>query len=253
MAACGVSEGRVAIVTGGASGIGSAVSRMLARRGDRVAVVDLQPPAAGARDGPGPATFVRADVSSHTDARDAVVRVLDEHGKLDVLVNCAGALGPAGLLSADEADVHRVIAVNLMGTMHMCKYAIAGMRANGGGAIVNVGSISAVTGSLDAPAYAAAKAGVVAFTKSLARKYARHNIRANCVCPGSVLTTNFLKASRGVDATPPERLALARAIPIGRCVDPDEVATLVGFITSRECDALNGATIVLDGGEVLGA
>jgi NAD(P)-dependent dehydrogenase (short-subunit alcohol dehydrogenase family) len=246
----------VAFITGGASGIGLATARLYAQRGYRVAVADNDGDrgemAVKELESATRAAFIKADVSRPEEARFAVVEAVRKFGKLDAAVNNAGILGPEGfILNADE-ELERVISINLCGPLWVCKHVVAHMKQHGGGAIVNVSSIAALVGSADYPAYAASKSGLVGLTKSLARKYGRNNVRANCVCPGSVRDTNILVRARGAALTTQEKLELTNAIPLGRITTPQDIAETIFFLTSPAAGALTGAVVVVDGGEMLG-
>lgn len=245
-----------AIVTGAASGIGLAITKSLLEKGYCVAMLDKDTETgqkvAGQIGNSAKLIFLACDVSNPREVEDVVQRATARLGHITVLVNNAGDLGPEGYLVSDDDSLAAVLAVNLLGPLYMSKRIISHMKEHGGGRIVNVSSITAIIGSPDYPSYAAAKAGLVGLTKSLARKYARNNIRVNCVCPGSVLDTRLLLRSRGSPILPEERIGLMKKIPIGRALNPSEVAELVIFLVSPGSSGLNGATIVLDGGEMLG-
>jgi NAD(P)-dependent dehydrogenase (short-subunit alcohol dehydrogenase family) len=245
-----------ALITGGASGIGLATARQLASRGQRVVILDVDVAAAGralhAIASEPPAVFVEGDVSRPAQVRDAFRQATAAVGRIELLVNNAGILGVADFIESDDEALQRVLSVNLGGCIWTSREAVVHMRENGGGVILNVASITASIGSPDFPVYAAAKAGLVGLTRSLARRYARHNIRVNCICPGSVRDTNLLTAS-GLEALSlQERLALTHHIPLARITCPNDVASMVAFLGSPAARAVTGAVLVVDGGESLG-
>jgi len=245
----------LAVVTGGASGIGFAIAQVFLEKGYRVVILDNDEESGGQAASHlrqfGDIAYIACDVSRPEESERVVKQCIADWGRIHVLVNNAGVLGPAELLSADDEDLVKVIGINLIGSLCMSKYVIQHMKLTGGGVIINISSIVAITGSPGFPCYAVSKAGLVALTRSLAHKYARRNIRINCICPGSVLGTHLLSKSRGFDALPQERLELANKIPIGRVVRATEVARLAFFMASPETAAMTGAIVVLDGGETL--
>jgi NAD(P)-dependent dehydrogenase (short-subunit alcohol dehydrogenase family) len=200
----------------------------------------------------GPVSFMPCDVSQSLEVERAVAASLDSYGRINVLVNNAALLGPGDLLASSDDDLAKVLAVDLFGPLCLSKHVLPHMTKQGGGVIVNIASIACFVGSPNYPAYAASKAGLVGLTRSLARKYARRNVRINCLCPGSVRGTNLRTRSALRKYSTQEELALIGRIPLGRTVYPHEVAEMVFFLASPAAAAMTGATIVLDGGEMLG-
>jgi 3-oxoacyl-[acyl-carrier protein] reductase len=254
-------EGRVALVTGGASGIGRATAGVLVENGWRVLIADLD--AAGAcaaaaelAGSDDAAASVEADVGDSRQAARAVEAALERWDRLDLVMNNAGVVGKGAPIDRlDEDDLERVIAANLKGPFHVCKHAVAAMRERGGGVILNVASISAARGSPDYAPYAATKAGVVALTRSLARRVGRFNIRINCLELGSVEGTGLMaEERRGQDPTTrmQQQLAKSRNIPLGRAAQPCDVGWLTLFLASPLARHVHGAVVTLDGGESLG-
>lgn len=239
---------RVALITGGGRGIGRAVARRLATEGSHIAVADLDGAAAEAvaaevRGIGRRALAVRVDVTSADDVQRAVDEVQGRLGRADILVNSAGVLGP--FLPVWETPVEswdRLIAVHLRGTFLCCRAVVPGMIAQRWGRIVNLASIAGKEGfALDA-AYCAAKAGVIAFTKSLAKEVAPHNIRVNAVAP-TVIETDLVK---GIPAD--EIAEKQRRIPLGRFGRPEEVAALIRFLVSDESSFITGQCSDISGG-----
>jgi 3-oxoacyl-[acyl-carrier protein] reductase len=222
---------RVAIVTGGASGIGRATCELLEAQGVEAVVFD--------RSGDHP-----VDVSHPESVAAGVEAVRDRFGRIDVLVNAAGT--PAGGdLDADAYpdEWERSLAVNLTGTMLVTRACIADLQASGAGRVVNVASTEALGASRRTSPYAAAKHGVVGLTRALAVDYGRRGVTVNCVCPGSTLTgmTEAIPAER--------REAFARrSVPVGRYARPEEVAYMIVALTAPEASYVNGAVIPVDGG-----
>jgi 2-hydroxycyclohexanecarboxyl-CoA dehydrogenase len=227
-------DGRLAIVTGGSSGIGRAAVERLADAGARIVVADLEPPGTDA------VRFVRTDVSDDDAIRGLVESVAPDPPF--VLVNAAGWDRIEPFVENSFDFIERIVRINLLGPMKVSRALLPAMIAAGGGRIVNVASDAGRVGSSGETAYAGAKGGVVAFTKSLARELVRHGIRVNCVCPGPTDTPLF--------ASLPERLrsALVRAIPLGRLARPDEVADAIHFFASNRSEFVTGQVLSVSGG-----
>jgi len=237
-------DGRVAVVTGGASGIGLAIARRIAHSGGRVCLWDVDDEAL---------TLGRADIAGAyavlADVRDAVsVEVARDEtisalGRIDVLVNSAGVTGPNALTWEYPLDGWRtVLDVNLTGTFHTCRAIVPTMLAAGYGRIVNIASVAGKEGNPNASAYSASKAGVIALTKSLGKELAMTAIRVNCVTPAAVETKLFAQM------TPAHIEYMRSKIPMGRFGMPDEIAALVVWLCTEECSFSTGATFDLSGG-----
>jgi 2-hydroxycyclohexanecarboxyl-CoA dehydrogenase len=237
-------EDKIAIVTGAGQGIGQAIARKLAAEGATVVVTDLDEASAiqtaGALTG---AVAIHADVSDRQAVQAMADRVVQQFGRVDVLVNNAGWDKASPFVDSDPADWDRAIAINLYGVLHTCKAVLPLMAARGGGAVVNLGSDAGRVGSSGEAVYSAAKGGVIAFTKSLAREMARHQIRVNCVCPGPTDTALFASF-----AGPKLREALTKAIPFRRLGQPADVANVVAFLASDEASFVTGQTVSVSGG-----
>ena len=238
-------KGQVAVVTGGAQGIGGAVAERLAGAGAKVVIWDLNvDKAAGfAASLDGDAMALACDVSdwaSVTKARDAT---LAAHGGIDVLVNSAGIAGPiASVADYDNDAWNRILAINLTGTYHTNKAVIPTMESRGYGRIVNIASIAGKEGNPKAAAYGASKAGVIAFTKALAKEVAEKDIAVNCVTP-AVANTPILE-----QMTKDFTEFMLSKIPRGRFVEVTEIANLTAWIASRECSFTTGAVFDISGG-----
>lgn len=240
-------DGKTALVTGGASGIGKATVIEFARCGATVICADVNAEKGAELEREAAATnfaveFAAIDLADSDSVRRCAAAVAERHPRIDILVNAAGwnDIEPFVENSPDYMD--RVIAINLGGTLHLTQALLPGMIAAGKGKIVNVSSDAGRVGSTGETAYAAAKGGVIAFTKSLAREVARHSINVNCVCPGP--TDTPMLQSR------PDKLkeAFLRAIPFRRFAQPQEVADAIVFFAGPRSDYITGQVLSVSGG-----
>ena len=264
--------GKLAIVTGGARGIGAGIARVLATQGARVAVLDLDLAEAEktAAALPVPGLALACDAAAEADVAKAVQTVVERFGGLDIVVSNAGAgRGPSEPRapahpradSMSTADWDSYLSQNLRTTFVTGKAALPHLRARGGGAIVNIASIAGLVASPTLPAYAAAKAGVISLTKSLALDNAPHDIRVNVICPGFLWTraweglANRLKASvpeyAGLDARQIFLDRVKRAVPLGREQTPEDIGQLAAFLASDAARNITGQWIAVDGGITL--
>jgi 2-hydroxycyclohexanecarboxyl-CoA dehydrogenase len=239
--------GRIALVTGGASGIGKATVLELARCGAAVICADVDSEKSAevmreARDAGFSVTVAQVDLADPASIRRCADQVTRAHPRIDILVNAAGWNDIQPFVENTPAYMDRVMAVNLGGTLHLTRALLPGMIAAGGGRIVNISSDAGRVGSSGETTYAAAKGGVIAFTKSLAREVARHSINVNCVCPGP--TDTPMLQSR------PDKLkeAFIRAIPFRRFAKPQEIADAVLFFASPRSDYITGQVLSVSGG-----
>ena len=241
-------EGRVAFVTGAGRGMGRAIAERLAQEGARVAVTDLDKDTAteAAEAIGGDAHAIRVDVTDGASVGTGVEEVNAVLGPIDVLVNNAGWDRMARFLDTDEDLWDRLIAINLKGTLRTCKAIVPQMVERGAGRIVNISSDAARVGSSGEAVYSAAKAGIIGFSKTLAREVARAGINVNVVCPGPT-DTPLLADMMGQGN---ERLieSLKRGIPLGRLGRPEDVAGVVAFLASDDAAFITGQTVSVSGG-----
>jgi len=241
-------EGKVALVTGGGQGIGHTLCLALAQSGADVAVADiLLPPAqetvseiqAMGRK----ALTIEADVSQAESVHHMIAACVDGLGKLDILVNNAGIFPIAVVAWMSEAEWDRVMSINLKGVFLCSQAALAPLRQSGSGRIINLASVSGLVGAVGMAAYAASKAGVVGFTKSLAREVAPSGITVNAIAPGIILTE---QARRNF---PPSALETYTAqVPLGRLGTPDDLSAMVVFLASEAATYITGQVYAIDGG-----
>jgi NAD(P)-dependent dehydrogenase (short-subunit alcohol dehydrogenase family) len=249
-------EGKVAVITGAASGQGQAAARLFAKEGARVVVADLNDEGAqevvrDITDSGGEAATARVDVSREAEVEDMIRQAVEEFGRLDVLFNNAGVgysasdrMKMASVVETPEKDWDTILAINLKGVAMGCKHAIPIMEEQGGGAIVNNASINALVGLSGADAYTAAKGGIVSLTRVLAVDWGPKNIRINCICPGVVETPMIAPV-----LSDEQVLSLMReSTPLGRLARPEEIAQVALFLASDEASYLNGAILPVDGG-----
>lgn len=231
---------QVAVITGGASGIGAATAERFAREGATVLTMDVA----------GDADF-SLDVRDESAVAAAVRSVVDAHGRIDVVVNAAGIAGggPVHLVEEDEWD--RVVDVNLKGTFNVCKHVCAQMVTQRSGSVVNIASIEGLEGTEGGSAYNASKGGVVLLTKSMAIDYGRTGIRVNAICPGGIRTPLLMSLidQPGMEAY---RSKMLDAHKLGRFGEPEEVANAVLFLASSEASFVTGTAMVVDGGMTAG-
>jgi NAD(P)-dependent dehydrogenase (short-subunit alcohol dehydrogenase family) len=247
--------GKVAVITGAGSGMGREACLVFAAEGARIVAIDLDPAAlattASMVDGGDAIAVFEADVSDEALVGAAIRSAVDRFGELHVLYNNAGVLWrdrDLGVLDTDEAIWDRVMAINLKGMVWICKYGIPELIRAGGGAVVNIGSVSALLGdTVPQDAYTASKGAVISLTRSLAVQFAAQGVRANCIHPGFVETP--MQTVRTSDAAWVE--AARAAIPLGRLGTPRDVVNAALFLASDEASYITGAELVVDGGTMV--
>jgi meso-butanediol dehydrogenase / (S,S)-butanediol dehydrogenase / diacetyl reductase len=245
--------GKVALITGGGTGIGRAIALAFAREGAKVAVAGrrrekLEETLRDVEKLGGEGLAIVCDVAKAKDGERAVKETAKAFGQLNVLVNNAGVLHAATIEGTSEDQWDNLMTINLKGPFLMCKAALPEFRKTGGGTIVNVGSVLGLVAMKDRAAYCASKGGVSLLTKAIALDHAHENVRSNCICP-SIVETELVQ---GLFAASEEGKALRKArigsIPLGRMGRPEDVAEMAVFLASEESSWLTGAAIPLDGG-----
>jgi NAD(P)-dependent dehydrogenase (short-subunit alcohol dehydrogenase family) len=243
-------QGKVALVTGAASGIGAATAKRLAREGALVAVNDakldgLEAVAGEIRAAGAKALVVPGDVAKKADVERLVREVTQAFGRLDILINNAGINRDAMAAKMTEEQWDAVLAVNLKGTFLCCQAALPGMRERAWGRVVNTSSVGSL-GNIGQANYAASKAGVIGLTRTLALEYAKYGVTVNAIAPGPVMTQML--------AGVPEQIKekIIAQVPVGRIASPDEVAGVHVFLASDDAAFITGQVIFVDGGMSVG-
>jgi len=246
-------QDRVILVSGGGSGIGQAAALAFAREGGRVVVFERGREAArrfetllGEQGLEGHSLTV--DVSRARDVQRGVAAVTIRYGAIHVLVNNAGVEHTATLHETAEEDWDRVLGVNLKGVFLLSRQVLPVMVRAGGGAVVNLGSISGLLGWPAYAAYAASKGGVIQLSRQMAVDYARHNIRVNCVCPGTTWTPLVERLFAQEGDPEAAKAAIAARHPLGRFARPEEIAEAILFLASEEASFITGVVLPVDGG-----
>jgi len=253
----GALQGKVALITGAASGIGRATALLFAREGAALSLFDLDEP--GGRDaarvieeGGGRALFVRGDVGRDADARRAVDDTVARYGRLDVLFNNAGIIRRATVVDTSEEDWDRVMEVNVKGVFLLSRRAVPVMARAGGGVIVNTASVWGLVGGARAAVYCASKGAVALLTKAMAIDHGAQNIRVNCICPGDT-DTPMLRNEAGMLGDPLDRhMEQAADVPLRRVARPEEFAQAALYLAGDASSFVSGAPLIVDGGFVAG-
>src|SRR5215471_1675498 len=245
--------GKMAVITGGGTGIGQAIALAFAREGAKVAVVGrrlekLRETVQLLRQEGYDGVLLQCDVTHARETERAIEAAEDEFGKVNILVNNAGTLSVSTIESITEQEWDHVMATNVKGPFLMLRAVLPAMRRAGGGSIINIGSILGIAAIRDRAAYCASKGGVTMLTKAMALDHAHDNIRVNCICP-SIVETELVKGLFD-DSEPGRRLRQSRegTIPLGRFGRPADVAELAVYLAAEESSWLTGAAIPLDGG-----
>lgn len=241
---------KVVIVTGGGRGIGEGICQKLADEGAKVVVADLINDNAVATaqkivNSGGTALALKADITKRDDVAQMAGKVMEEFGRIDALVNNAGWDKVEPFLESTEETWDRVLAINLKGTLYTCKEILPIMIQQGYGKVVNIGSDAGRVGSSGEAVYAAAKGGIIAFSKTLAREMARYKINVNIVCPGPADTPLFQEIS---SYNPKLAGALEKTIPFRRLARPQDIANAVCYLASDEAEYVTGQTLSVSGG-----
>jgi NAD(P)-dependent dehydrogenase (short-subunit alcohol dehydrogenase family) len=246
-------KGKVAAVTGAASGIGRGISFRLAEMGAFVAILDIdeakgRETAADIEARAGSAVFVKCDVRSTADCRRAVETIIERQGKIDVLCNCAGIAIRKDIVDLTEDEWDLALDVTLKGIYLLSREVVPQMIRSGGGSIINIGSGWSLKGGPRAASYCAAKGGTVNLTRAMAIDHGKHHIRVNCVCPGDVDTPLLHSecSQLGEDTEAFMREAANR--PLARVGTPEDIANAVLFLSSPMASWITGAALVVDGG-----
>jgi NAD(P)-dependent dehydrogenase (short-subunit alcohol dehydrogenase family) len=244
---------KVALITGGTSGIGQATALLFAHEGAQVALIGRDESRGHAvaqeiEKAGGEAIFIRSDVRFAEECRRAVEETLQVFGRLDILFNNAGVFYPNTVLDCTEEEWDLTVDISLKGTFLMSKYALPTMISQGGGVIINNASGWGLVGGNEAAAYCAAKGGVVLLTKAMAVDHSRQGIRVNCICPGDVETPMLYQDAETRGMPWDEYLADAAARPMGRVGRPEEIAKAALFLASDDSSFITGAVLAVDGG-----
>jgi NAD(P)-dependent dehydrogenase (short-subunit alcohol dehydrogenase family) len=248
--------GKVALITGGASGIGEGTVRLFAREGASVVIADIQDDQ-GARLAAELGTrvaYVHTDVSREADVQSAVAEAVRRFGRLDCIFNNAGFGGVGGRIEAiDIAGFDQTIGVLLRGVLLGMKHAAPVMKRQGGGSIISTASVAGITAGFGPHVYSAAKAAVIQLTKTVAMELGEHNIRVNCICPGGIATPIFgkglgMSAEQAEAIVPLMKGVLENLQPIKRSGVPDDIANAVLWLASDDATFVNGHALVVDGG-----
>ena len=246
-------DGKVALITGGARGMGKAHVRHFVAEGARVVFGDVQDErGAAVADGLGGQScrYVHHDVTSEAQWAGAVAAAIGTFGRLDVLVNNAGVLKFASIADMPLADFRQILEVNAVGCWLGMKAVIGPMTAAGGGSIINISSIEGFTGAAGLSAYSASKFAIRGMTKVAARELGQYGIRVNSVHPGGVITSMILSQAEAADQMDPE--AFLKAMPLSRFAEPAEISRLVAFLASDESSYSTGSEFIADGGLLSG-
>lgn len=244
---------KVALITGGASGIGRATAILFAQEGAAVAIVDInavqgQSVAADIKSAGGNAIFIPCDVTKASDCRAAVEKTVATFGGLHILFNNAGIIRRADVINTTEDEWERVMAVNVKSIFLMSKYAIPYMEEAGGGAIINTSSGWGLKGGGNAVSYCASKGAVTNMTRAMAIDHGKGNIRVNAICPGDTDTPMLRDEARQLGQSEQIFLVEAASRPLGRYAQPIEIAQAVLYLASDAASYVTGATLVVDGG-----
>ncbi|MCK4898918.1 MAG: glucose 1-dehydrogenase [Anaerolineales bacterium] len=248
---------KVAIITGGASGIGKASALLLSKAEASIVIADVDDQGGQAvadiivKNG-GKAIYMHCDVTSASDCQLAVASAIGEFGSVDILFNNAGIIRRTTVLNTTEVEWDHVMAVNVKSIFLLSKFAIPHMEKSGGGVIINTSSGWGMVGGKNAVSYCASKGAVVNMTRAMALDHGSQNIRVNCICPGDTDTPMLRNEARQLDQTDEEFLADAADRPLKRIGTPDDIANTVLYLASDASSFITGTTIIVDGGGLAG-
>ena len=251
-------QGKTALITGGASGIGRATALLFAREGATVGIVDLNQEAGreAAREisaAGGRVIFERADVTRASDCRSVVERIVQEFGGIHILFNNAGIIRRASVVEISEEDWDAVMAVNVKSVFLMSREVVPVLARMGGGSIINTASGWGLAGGPRAAAYCASKGAVVLLTKAMAIDHGRQNIRVNCICPGDTDTAMLRNEARQMGEAEDRFLTDSARRPLGRVGRPEEIAHAALYLASEAASFVTGTALVVDGGGLAGS
>jgi NAD(P)-dependent dehydrogenase (short-subunit alcohol dehydrogenase family) len=253
----GLLNGKVAMITGGASGIGRATALLFSREGATVAVVDIdetngQSVVQSIIDDGGRAIFIQCDVTNESDCLSAVDKTFKEYEKIDILFNNAGIIRRASVVDTTEEEWDKVMATNVKSVFLLSKYAIPIMIRAGGGVVINTASGWGLVGGRKAASYCASKGAVVLLTKAMAIDHGPQNIRVNCICPGDTDTSMLDREAQQLGIPREEFLAEAEQRPLRRIGKPEEIANAALFLARDASSYVTGTALVVDGGGLAG-
>ena len=255
----GLLNGKVALITGAASGFGQAGAMTFAREGAKVAVADINADAGAAtvkaiREAGGEATFIRADMSNMADVERMVRETVQTFGRLDIFWHNAGNAGPGAIEETAEAAYDLTMAIHLKAGFFGAKHAVAEMKKTGGGSMLFTSSLAGIKTSRASPVYGIAKAGLVSLTKNLTLSFAPYNVRVNAICPGAAETALWgAFTNRGSDVVDPKKMQEVTQLykektPLGRLTDPQDIANAALYLSSDLASYVTGEIMSVDGG-----